>query len=70
MPGLPSGSEKRINCCSNSVEIVRSVKGFKHRGQAERWLADRLCAVGKTRRGKRFTGRMLKKLHEYSKKRK
>ena len=46
------------------------MKGFKHRGQAERWLAHRLCAVGKTRRGKRFTGRMLKKLHEYSKKRK
>ena len=46
------------------------MKGFEHRGQAERWLADRLCAVGKTRRGERFTGRMLKKLHEYSKKRK
>ena len=54
----------------DSVVIFQGWKRLKDRKQAERLVAQMLNRAGKARKGKRITGPMLKKLRDYSKKRK
>jgi hypothetical protein len=54
----------------DSVAIIQQAGGLKTRHEAEGSLARKLNKAGKTRRDKRFTGPMLKKLRDHSKNRK
>jgi hypothetical protein len=48
----------------NAVTIVQSAKRFKTRKEAEEFLAENLNAAGKTRRGKPYTRKTLKRLRD------
>jgi hypothetical protein len=50
------------------VAIIQGRKRLKYREQAERAVAEMLNKAGKTRRGRRITGPMLKKLRQHLKK--
>jgi hypothetical protein len=67
---LTIGERKWDDAVLDAVIVVQRAKGFRTRVQAEQFLASNLNKAGKTRRGKRYSAKMLKRLRDDRAKRK